>query len=493
MAENINVEIINEVSKESQDAAQKVKTSYEEVEKSSDKAKKAIEALSKCGTVAAGGIATIAKAMGNATVAGIKCSDEFETLESQMSTMNDSVNQILGEAVSSVSSELTDNLMPTVNDGLSAMLTELRTNGLASMAELGGGLVGNLITSIAVKAPEIIQTAITIIQSFLTGIQGNLGPILSAVLNVILVIITGLLGMIPQLIIVGYQLIISLVQGINEQLPTLLPQIANILVFIVDALTNPDSILMLINTAVNLITALAQGVFDAIPLLMNVFPILIQNVVTIITKLLPNLIPVAFNLMITLAKALVSFIPDLIAYIPLIISSIIDTFANTDWGDIGRNIIRGLIDGLKSMLSELGNTIGNVARGIADGFANLLGIHSPSVVFKQFGIYCDEGYAIGIEQGSRTIQKSMNDLSVPEMFSAQTVSSRNIRAAGQNCGYAISEVQSGLGDYIVSTSASQMQTIANALERGISNIKMTADGREVGRFVSNLGFAKARA
>lgn len=67
----------------------------------------------------------------------------------------------------------------------------------------------------------------------------------------------------------------------------------------------------------------------------------------------------------------------------------------------GVNIVQGLIGGIKSMagavVSAISSTVGNVA-GTAK---RMLGINSPSRVFKAFGGFVSEGLAIGIDGGSQ--------------------------------------------------------------------------------------------
>ena len=56
-------------------------------------------------------------------------------------------------------------------------------------------------------------------------------------------------------------------------------------------------------------------------------------------------------------------------------------------GDAGRRIGRAMLDGLINVLlpKEVQEAIGNVVNGMIEWFKNLLGIHSPSTVFAEFG------------------------------------------------------------------------------------------------------------
>lgn len=67
----------------------------------------------------------------------------------------------------------------------------------------------------------------------------------------------------------------------------------------------------------------------------------------------------------------------------------------------GVNIIQGLIGGIKSMAGAVKSAIAGVAKGVITTPKRLLGINSPSRVFRQFGSWVSEGLAIGIDKGSQ--------------------------------------------------------------------------------------------
>lgn len=63
----------------------------------------------------------------------------------------------------------------------------------------------------------------------------------------------------------------------------------------------------------------------------------------------------------------------------------------------GKDIISGLMDGVKSMMTGAVDAVKGVGEGIISGFKNLLGIESPSKVFFEFGMDIGQGLADGIE------------------------------------------------------------------------------------------------
>lgn len=64
---------------------------------------------------------------------------------------------------------------------------------------------------------------------------------------------------------------------------------------------------------------------------------------------------------------------------------------------IGKNVIQGLINGIKSMIGEVGKAIRRIADTITDGIRDALDIHSPSRVTTELGIFTGQGFVNGIK------------------------------------------------------------------------------------------------
>jgi len=86
---------------------------------------------------------------------------------------------------------------------------------------------------------------------------------------------------------------------------------------------------------------------------------------------------------------------------------------------IGKNIIQGLINGIKSMVGAVGKAIGNVVSGIKKKITGLLGIHSPSRWMRDMiGKNMMLGWTKGIDaQKSATLKKAqqMTDWMKPDI------------------------------------------------------------------------------
>ncbi|MBH9965579.1 tape measure protein [[Bacillus] enclensis] len=95
-----------------------------------------------------------------------------------------------------------------------------------------------------------------------------------------------------------------------------------------------------------------------------------------------------------------------------------DFFSSIDLVEIGKDIIRGLIDGIASMGNSVKRTVGKIVDAIPSAVKKLLGIHSPSRVMMQLGGFTAEGMALGIGKGLRGIQNmaaGMANAATPNM------------------------------------------------------------------------------
>ena len=85
--------------------------------------------------------------------------------------------------------------------------------------------------------------------------------------------------------------------------------------------------------------------------------------------------------------------------IPSAFTTVIDWFKSLPSAmvSIGADIVDGLIGGIKNAWSGLKNMVGDLVGGFVDGVKGMLGIHSPSRVFKYIGEMCVAGFEEGTE------------------------------------------------------------------------------------------------
>lgn len=195
----------------------------------------------------------------------------------------------------------------------------------------------------------------------------------------------------------------------------------------------------------------------------NVFPV-VENVLTNVFDTLsdkaPEMLKIAVDLFMKIAKGALQAIPGIIESIPEIIDAITDGFVEA-WPEIveiGKDIVRGLWEGIQALAGWLGDKVSGFFNGIVGNVKGLLGIHSPSRVFASIG----RNMALGVGDG----------------WESEYPSVRNGISSGLDFGTSrVGFAESGLGV----ASAGMVNGIASA---GNAPVQLTAkfywsDGREM--------------
>lgn len=101
-----------------------------------------------------------------------------------------------------------------------------------------------------------------------------------------------------------------------------------------------------------------------------------------------------------------------LAFVRGIPQAIFDVFtgAATWLYDIGKNIVQGLWNGLKSIWESVSSWFQDTFGGIIDTVAGIFGIHSPSRVFSEFGVFIGEGLIEGLAKIQPDVENAFTDM-----------------------------------------------------------------------------------
>lgn len=141
-------------------------------------------------------------------------------------------------------------------------------------------------------------------------------------------------------------------------------------------------------------------------------PKIVSSVVKFFEELPGNIWTAILKALDVISKWRERMIAFVVIEVPKIISSIVGEFKKLpdELRKLGKFIWDGLINGLKDAWSTVTNGIKSFTDGFINGFKDALGIHSPSKVFEQFGIYIDQGLANGITAALLYVEQAMTNL-----------------------------------------------------------------------------------
>lgn len=126
-------------------------------------------------------------------------------------------------------------------------------------------------------------------------------------------------------------------------------------------------------------------------------PEMVEKFVSYAIDKLPQVIELGMKMVIALVKGLAQNLPQLVTGVLNMAATIIKTLVDSipDVIEVGKDIVRGVWDGIKSMASWIGEKVSDFFGGIVDNVKGVLGIHSPSRVFAGIG----ENMALGLGEG----------------------------------------------------------------------------------------------
>lgn len=87
-----------------------------------------------------------------------------------------------------------------------------------------------------------------------------------------------------------------------------------------------------------------------------------------------------------------------------------DKIRQIDLLQIGKDIIDGLVNGIRSKIDDVVNAVKDVAGSITGKIKDVLNIHSPSRVMAELGMFTSQGLAEGILDGSKYVDKASSTL-----------------------------------------------------------------------------------
>ena len=302
-------------------------------------------------------------------------------------------------------------ILPGLVDKIVPSLISAATGIVDAVIKVVPDLLNTVVDAIIDNAPALITAAIGLVKSLIQGIQDNYQILVDGAIQIVTQLATGILNMLPQIVSLGLDLIVSLANGIAESLPTLIPTIMDVIMQIVNILTDPANLTNLLDAALTIITELAYGLMDAIPQLVQAVSDIIINIADFLVDPvnLANILKAAVDVVIALAVGLVDAIPVLRKHLPKLWLSIIDNFRNVDWGQLGKNLVDGFKNGISRAWTSLKTWFKNLFGDLIGIAKKILGIASPSKVFKKIGGFTAEGFGAGFEDEFAHVKDDMED------------------------------------------------------------------------------------
>lgn len=376
----------------------------------------------------------------------------------------DQVNQAMMDLASSASTFLFQNLIPAIG----RIITQLPS------------AIGTFITT---AIPLLIENGKQIISNIIQGWQENKGRWKDTVNNFLDNAIEWIETSLPQILAEGIASVEEFIagwgQGDGHMMATVGELIGKILTVIIKAVPQ------ILAAGVLIVGKLAVGFIQNIPYFLTQIGTLLGQMISTIASNFPKLVSSGGAMLLKIIAGFINGITNIPSAVKKAVDSFKSNFRNVDWGELGTNIIKGIVNGITGGIGKLVTAAKNVAKNALDAAKEALGIHSPSRVFElEVGKMIDLGLAAGIERNLKPVQTSMKVLSM------ETVGSMDINTmfAGESTFYQNQSME--LVDQnrsVIFNYERLADATVDAFER--AGFTFRANNRELGRFVRGVNMA----
>ena len=232
---------------------------------------------------------------------------------------------------------------------------------------------------------SVVETVTNFLAPFIEATWNNIVSVVSVAWDILKVVIETALNIILGIIKVVMQLINGDWAGAWETIKETAGKVW-------------DGIKKIIDTAINGVWNVIQTGWEGI-----------KNVVSATLEFIKSLVQSGWNRVLSIITNIGAFI---VSAVKTAFDNAVASARNfiSNAYNVGRNLILGFVNGVKNAAGALVDAVGGAVKGAINWAKGLLGIHSPSRVFRQFGEYTDEGFIVGVNNRAGAVMKTVGNM-----------------------------------------------------------------------------------
>lgn len=330
-----------------------------------------------------------------------------------------------------------NNLFTTLNTFLTTQLPFFLTLGLQMIQQLVMGIVQALPTlmqgflnllqgvlnAITILLPVLLQAGLQIVMAIAQGILQTVPTLIPIFLQFIQQLIAVITTLLPMLINVGMQLVMMLINGIVQMLPQVISLALQLIMVLVNAIVS--YLPVVISTGVKIVMMLIQGIVQILPQLIVMGLRIITMLAAAIISHLPQILAAGVKIIMMLIQGILSLLGQLTSAGWTLVTSLAAKLGSIDLMSVGKNIMQGFLNGITSMFGAIKNAVSDIASSVMSVVRKVTNTHSPSREMFALGEYQSEGFALGIQERQKWVDKAAYNLAMAPLQAPEAVSAAN--------------------------------------------------------------------
>ena len=269
-------------------------------------------------------------------------------------------------------------------------------DGSTQIVESLTKLISAILKSLGTLIPKVIKLAVDTAIAFANGLARGIPALVNAGLRLVLGVLRGIANNIQQIVEAGANCVINFMNGVAKKLP------------------------QIIQSGINLALSFIEGVADGLLRNQNRIQVAMEKIIrALITTGVKALLGGVTGFFKGGGELLQGAINGIKAKWPAITSAVkgaigkaVSAFSGLGmklWQS-GRDLIQGFMNGIRSKAQAVWDAAVGVGQKAINAVKHILGIASPSKVFKQLGRYTAEGMSIGLDKYAYLAESSAGDL-----------------------------------------------------------------------------------
>ena len=325
-------------------------------------------------------------------------------------------------------------LIPTIITTIVTSLVTTFTTCIPMIVEGALLLITSLLTSIAEHLPEILAAGISIIMTLLTGIRDNIGQITEIVIDIIINFAEAIANKLPDIIQCGVDVFFAFLDGFSDAIANNGERLRESLKKLVDSIiTGIKGFLGIHSPSTEFeeigefsIAGLIKGFGNKIGDALGTLGEFAEQMIGKVKGAFKSMKEAGANLCGKIKNGFEENSDKVVTCVKNTMDKAKQKLSDAKSGfkTLGGDIMAGLKSGMESAKDAIcgaKGVVAGIATDISSKFKDVLGIHSPSRVFKQYGKYIDLGLVNGIKTFSSKVYdtaKSVGSDTIDGMSSA---------------------------------------------------------------------------
>lgn len=360
--------------------------------------------------------------------------------------------------------------------------------------------IGQSLMPIIQALMPVIQNIATVLATTISSVLQALAPVLAQIVAMIGQIVATVAPLIAQLVSQLAPILTTIIQTVGNIVSAVLPPVITIINAIMGAIEELlppimsvlSTVIDVVSQIIDAITPIISFVAGVISDIMGIISPIISFIAGVISSIISVISPIASTVA-SVFSAIFSTVSSIMNKVGSVIKTVFNGIKSA-WNGL-TGFVSGVFDGISGAVQELVNSVTGFVNGVIGGINSAIGLINkiPGVSIGTIPYLAhgtddwQGGFAYMNEGGRGELTYLPNGAQViPHDISVKYAK----ESAKANAATADLIDMNALGDYIVSAMIEYGNRQGQALEKGISKMGLYVDGRQAGRFISDMGFVR---